>query len=367
MEIVGMIIAVVLLTGLTVGAVNGTTKAGKAVVANRKAASAARKEARADRKPLPDAEPAPAGVKAGQVAAGLLYGAALYGRAGWAGAKVGWDAGRDATIDWWERRKTPLAEDIDLGVTPEDYLAGKRPTVPAQKPAPTPTAPTQKPTVEDEFAKIDKWASAELRLAAESAVHDARKQGYGPGDVEKAALGIATGRHGSHWSQATLAKAIREVLTGEQAKPTKPNLRLVADNTQTHSGGKPMAVHTVTGGEVVNTETGLLEAQAKLKRSTTEFEDATADYARAREEFAVDERFAASVGSLDFPQNIKNAAATCMEASRLRATSAQQRMTAAESAMNAARRLVTLFQGHHDLATRAAELGGMAKQGAYSS
>ncbi|MBM0201770.1 hypothetical protein JNW90_01590 [Micromonospora sp. STR1s_5] len=360
MEILGMILGVLLLTGLSVGAINGTTKAGKAVVANRKAASAARKEARANRKPLPNAEPAPAGIKAGQVAAGALYGAALYSRAGWAGAKVGWDAGRDKTIDWWERRSHPLAEDINLGVTPEEYLAGKRP-----KPAPAET-PEAKDDLAKTFAQIDQQSRDKLRLAAETAVHEAQQQGYDPADVEKAALGILTGRYGTYWNQATLTKAVRDVLAGEQAQPTKPNLRLVADNTQSHSGGSTMAVHTVTGGEVVNTETGLAEAQAKLKRSTTEFEDATADYARAREEFAVDERFAASVGSLDFPQNIKTAAATCMEASKLRENSARQRMTAAESAMNAARRLVTLFQGHHDLATRAAELGGMAKQGAYS-
>ncbi|WP_328384299.1 hypothetical protein OHQ88_34190 (plasmid) [Micromonospora zamorensis] len=363
MEILGTILGVLLLTSLSVGAINGSTRAGKAVVANRRAASVARKEARGKRKPLPDAVPAPAGIKAGQVAAGALYGAALYTRAGWAGAKVGWDAGRDKAIDWWEQRHHPLAENTDVGVTPEEYLAGKRPK-PAQP------APAETPKANDDlaktFEKIDQQARDELRLAAETAVREARQRGYGPADVEKAALGILTGRHGNYWNQATITKAVRDVLAGEQAQPTKPNLRLVTDNTQPHSGGPPMAVHTVTGGEVVNTETGLAEAGAKLKRATTEFEDARADYARAREEFAVDERFAASVGALDFPQNIKDAAGTCMEASKLRENSARQRMTAAESAMNAARRLVTLFHGHHGLATRAAQLGGMAKQDAYS-
>jgi hypothetical protein len=135
----------------------------------------------------------------------------------------------------------------------------------------------------------------------------------------------------------------RQAAAPTQRVDGRPNLRAVPASQPdpqpsvpiqpNNPKGTPDMVETATGGEVVNAETNLAEANAAVKEYAADFEDAGGDEQRAKEDLTRIEVWTASIAKAKAPQQRVAEVAKLLEPAKQRLAAAESRKVAASNAL----------------------------------
>jgi hypothetical protein len=330
--------------------IRGTQSAGHAVK------GAYRKRVTAWTSKHPAASPMPAAVKVAAATATVLGGAIHAVRGFYAGAKTGWPEGWRRGEAWVQRRATrragargqampdePTVELPHVDPGPDRGRAvpiGTHPSPAGVVPAVNRRVPI--PSRTDEPATVPHAGTA--TVPAQSVPLWPTDPGPGNAPVDDTASAASR--------RLQLVPDDGQVLDGNPAQPDVPATGGMTPITTTE-GNAPMAITTMTGGEVLNMQQLIAELEGIGKEAAADLEDAQADRQRAVEDANRIDNMVASLQAMDLDRQTLAEVGALADTAGQRREAAEQRAAAAEARHAQAQTALNGVQDRHGLMAEA--------------
>jgi hypothetical protein len=323
--------------------IRGTQSAGHAVN------GAYRKRVTAWTSKHPAASPMPAAVKVAAAAAAVLGGATHAVRGFYAGAKTGWTEGWRRGEAWVQRRAARRAAEHGQAMPdqPTVELPQVDPGPDRDRAVPIGTHPSPAGVVPAANGRVQIPSRADEPATvphADTATVPAQSVPFWPTDPGPI-----------HAPADETADAVRRLQLVPEGNPAQPDVPATGGTTPitTTEGHAPMAITTMTGGEVLNMQQLIAELEGIGKEAAADLEDAQADRQRAVEDANRIDNMVASLQAMDLDRQTLAEVGALADTAGQRRQVAEQRAAAADARHAQAQTALKGVQDRHGLMAEA--------------